>query len=213
MNTGTVDRAQRHGTELGQIGHSTLPKPLPLLASTHFCMDVLLRGSVLDLRSASEVLLFDPVAPLRIFAQAMQEFPEERDRPAGFEESVMAIGMDGLRRALHPVSSSWRQQSFLNGRAEHAVTVALHCRTLAEASGPRVETAYFIGLWHELSEVYAALQSEAFDAPHAQTGVAGAFELGFLPYPLREAFTSFSSIDEPCVWKALVQSAHGLLLA
>ena len=185
---------------------------LPLLASTHFCMEVLLRGAVLDLRSASEVLTFDPCALLRLYALAAEEFPSYEDRPRHLDECIIAIGKSGLARALYGAPSTWEQQARLSAFAEHGVHIARCAQIAAATLGLCEETAYVVGLLHAIGTLPAEIgwMPTPLSRQQAIETTALIARLYQLPPLLGQALRKVAEGNESSVWTALIEAAHQL---
>ncbi len=197
-----VDAFTQHGRLLA----------LPLLASTHFCMDVLLRGSVLDLGSVTEVLAFDPCALLRLYVLVAREFPNADERPQRLDECIIALGKAGLAQTLYPAPCTWQQQARLSAFAEHGVTVARCAQIAATTLGLCDQTAYVVGLLHDIGTLpailgwtSAALSPE--DIVHLTDTIAHTYQL---PPALHRALLQIAAGDESSVWSALIEAAHQL---
>ncbi len=185
---------------------------LPLLASTQFCMEILLRGPVLDLASVMEVLRFDPCALLRLFAAVHEEGNFSEDRPERLEECIIALGSAGLIRALHHAPSTWQQQARLNSFAEHGAAIGTYARQLAAAAAICDETAFNAGLLHAIGTLPAELArcawpGEPADECRLTEQIADRYQL---PDPLRQALLSFHTSQPGELWPALLQAAHEL---
>ncbi len=184
--------------------------PFPLLASTQFCMEVLLRGSVLDLQSACEVLTFDPCALLRIFAATAQEFANPEDRPERLDECIVALGTNGLVRALQHTASTWQQQTRLSAFAEHGVALGRRAQTAAAALGLCPETAYLLGLLHEIGKIPVELGWIGPPATVAESFARTAWlTVRYkLPPDLRRAILCAQDTHHPSSWSVLLQAAY-----
>ena len=185
---------------------------LPLLASTHFCMEVLLRGAVLDLRSVSEVLTFDPCALLRLYALVTEEFPAWEDRPQHLDECIIALGKTGLARMLYAVPGTWAQQARLSAFAEHGVAIA-RCASIAAATlGLCEETAYVVGLLHAVGTLPGELGWTAAPlSPEEVVQITSAIaRLYGLPPLIALALRKVAAGVEPSVWGSLLEAAHQL---
>ena len=201
----------------GQFPGSGVAAPFPLLASTHFCMEVLLQGSVLDLRSVHEVVSVDPGAVLRLFAAAIEETassedcPERlQDCPERLQDCIIALGRAGLIRALRYTPSTWHQQALLSAFADHAVRVGRCAQIAAQAVGLCEETAYLVGLLHDIGSLPAQLawSTPLQTASWSAGPIAYVAEAYHLPLFLRGALASLDSEAEPGLWRTLLLAAH-----
>ena len=184
--------------------------PFPLLASTQFCMEVLLRGSVLDLQSVCEVLTFDPCALLRIFAATAQEFANPEDRPERLDECIVALGTNGMVRALQHTASTWQQQTRLSAFAEHGVALGRRAQTAAAALGLCSETAYLLGLLHEIGKLPVELGwiDPAATVAESFARTAWLTVRYRLPPGLRQAILCAQNTGSPSSWSVLLQAAY-----
>ena len=196
-----------------ELQKSSLP-PLPLLASTHFCMEILLRSSVLDLRSLTEVLAFDPCALLRLFAQTGKEYPQE-DRPERLEECIIALGSTGLLRALHYAPSTWEQQARLSAFADHGVAVGRCAQTLAAPLGLCQQTAWTLGLLHAVGHLPRDLGWAIPPGLERNTAAVTAHlaEQHRLSFTLTQALVLIGESNhheggQEFIWPALIRAAH-----
>lgn len=182
---------------------------LPILASTQFCMEILLRGDVLDLRSLIEVVAFDPCLMLRLSLLAAQD----QTRPwRSVDELIISLGSAGLRAALYVTPSTWHQQAQLQRFAEHAVTIAQHSSIAAAALSLCEQQAFVLGLFHEIGYLCSAVGWT--DAPEEKTEAAFladcVAEAFFLPPDLKAALHAVHLQDETQPWVLLVHAAHEL---
>lgn len=194
-----------------QSGSTDTPHTLPVLASTSFCMDVLLQGSVLDLASLREVLTFDPCALLRLFQQAAWSSPDSQDGPQTLDECIVQLGALGLRRALTPSASSWQEQARLQAFAEHSTAVGRAAQILAGALSLCEETAFLTGAFHELGSLGLVLDANASSLQSTTLKKAEDLcTLYRLPAPLREAILAVHHTEPAFPWGFVLQAAHEL---
>ena len=184
--------------------------PFPLLASTQFCMEILLRGSVLDLKSVREVLSFDPCALLRIFAVTAEEYADPESRPQRLDECIVALGTRGLVYALRHTASTWQHQARLSAFAERGVTLGQRAQAAAAALGLCPETAYLLGVLHEVGRLPAELGwiEPAATATESFAMTAWLTVRYKLPPDLQKAILCVQDIHQPSAWSVLLRAAH-----
>lgn len=198
------------GANLSQTEHLRSWPAFPMLASTQFCMEILLRGSILDLQSIREVLTFDPCALLRIFAATAQEFANPEDRPQRLDECIVGLGTVGLMRALHYTASTWEQQAHLGAFAERGVSLGRRAQSAAAALNLCPETAYLLGLLHEIGRLPAELGWIEPAASVAEDSAMTAWLMVRykLPPDLQKAIFCVQDVHQPSSWSILLQAAR-----
>lgn len=182
---------------------------VPLLASTHFCLEVLLRGAVLDLQSTREVLICDPCALLRLFALAAEQLPSGTDAPQHLDDCIVALGRAGLRRMLAPSQSTWSQQSELNSLAELGSRLGRSAQSLAPAFALWAETAHLLGLLHNASEIPVIMGwcPPAASPAEASFLTARLARQYAVPAPLQRAMLDLAIDSQASVWIPLMKAA------
>lgn len=174
------------------------PTRLPLLASTHFCLDVLLQGSLLDLESVVEIIAFDPCACTRVLGAA-EKLSASADERWGLKECVIALGRAGLVHTLAYEACTWHEQTRLHAFASDAVSVGRAAQALAPALSLHPQEAYTVGLLHAMDRLPAVLNDGIAtpSRPHyAFTGWLG------------EALAALHPFASPPLWYHLVLAAH-----
>ena len=205
------ESARHSATKSGPLVLTPQLPLFPLLASTQFCMDVLLRGAVLDLSSVVEVLHVDPCALLRILAGVAEEVPNTTEWPYRLQDCIAMLGRTGLVRALTPVASSWAQQSRLSAFAEHGVAIGRAAQVAAQGLGVCPESAYLCGLLHEIGDLPAQLGWLGRDFKCAPCEAVDLLAMQYhLPVTLRYDLLSLHASEAGALWPQIIMAAHEL---
>ncbi len=185
---------------------------LPVLASTHLCLDLLMQRSTLDLRMVSELLGRDPGAVLRLFALIAEEFPYPHSRPERIEDCIASVQSSDLLHALCTPPSVREEQMRLIGFAQHGFTVAGYARAVAAALGLCEDRAYLVGLLHASDTLPSAIgRSEFRGDTETSVRIASAISVRHhLPPLLSQALLSIHRRDTASVWMAILDAAHDL---
>lgn len=186
-----------------------LPR-IPAMAATTLQLELLLQGSLVDLRAISAVILSDAGATLQILRLIGEEFPAREDRPTRIEDCLVSLNSDCWYEAI-------RQQGVSqNGRVmaewQRCRRIGGYARELASSfHDVSPDEAYIVGLLHRLGEFPHLLGwSEAGGGvkEHQALGVMLA-DFWQLPSYLACAIQE-QQASSPTVWKDLLYLAKQL---
>lgn len=185
---------------------------LPVLASTHLCVELLTQSGALDLCAVTDLLGRDPGAVLRLYQQIAVEFPEVGSRPQKLKDCIASLQGDDLLSALSTPASARDEQTRFKAFAEHAFTIACFASAVASSLGLCEEFAYLLGLFHALGHLPAELGRLPMHAPvEAANDLASEIaKAHHLPSALREAVVAVHAGAAESLWVAVIQAAHDL---
>ena len=199
------------------IASSPVPAPtalstLPVLSSTHLCLELMVHSGPLDLRAAVTLVRRDPVAALRLFGLAAREFPDPEGRPERLEDCLGSLPGQELLDGLYSPPSLRREQAAMIPFARHAYAIACHAGLAATSLGLNREEAHLVGLLHAIGTLPGELRRSGASLDAAATmfwldAICNEFRL---PLALQYALQAVHREERDSVWLALVDAAHDL---
>lgn len=186
--------------------------PIPVLAGTLLCLELLLLQQAPDLRSLTELLRSDPGAILRLYSLLAEEFPDPQDRPERLEECIASVPGERLLRSLATPMPVREEQLRMIAFARHASTIGWYARQAAASLALCPERAYLIGLLHSIGTLPAELGRTS---PHSGSvsPAATAATLAHrhqLPDVVSIALDAVHREAAGSVWTAVIHAAHDL---
>jgi hypothetical protein len=184
------------------------------MLETVLALELLLREPCLDLRMASEIVLNDVGATIKILGLVGKEDDFASERPGRMEDCLASLDLVVWFDAISA-------RTFACDR-EHSATSAVwkHCRLLAQYTqlvaesldGISAEDAYLVGLLHEIGAIAAVLGWPNGDPSRRDQGTLLAIESALPLFVL----SAMCSVNEPCTsstWKFILTTAHELASA
>lgn len=184
---------------------------LPIMCATRLQLELLLKDSVIDLKSVTDVVLTDAGATLQILRLIGEEFPSEDDRPTRIEDCIVSLS---LARCYQAICASKGPNS-----GPH-VAEWQHCRRLAECArelartldGFVPEEAYLAGLLCRLGRFPHLLgwkHESSLPAESDSLGVMLACHWN-LPSCVVSAIRDQQESEGSSKWKGILTLAHQL---
>jgi len=184
---------------------------VPVMSATILGLEMLLYEPCIDLRMASELILSDVGATIKILRLIGKEYEFAAERPSRMGDCLASLDVDTWFGAISA-------HTFVCDR-EHAATTAVwnHCRLVAqyaqlvaesiESISP--EDAYLVGLLHGIGAIPKVL---GWSNGGPDTRDPGAlFELeGLLPLFVLSALRSVNDPRPSSIWRFILTTAHEL---
>ena len=184
---------------------------VPVMSATVLGLEMLLYEPCIDLRMASELILSDVGATIKILRLIGKEYEFAAERPSRMGDCLASLDVEVWFGAI-------ASQTFVCDR-EHAATTAVwnHCRLVAQYSqlvaesieGISPEDAYLVGLLHGIGAIPNVL---GWPTGGPETRDPGAlFEMeGMLPLFVLAALRSVNDSRPSSVWRFILTTAHEL---
>jgi hypothetical protein len=181
---------------------------LPVMPATVLGLDMLLQEPSVDLRMATELILSDVGATLRILRLIGKEYDIAAERPNRISECIASLDVNAWFGAI--------SAGTFVGDWEHSATTAVwkHCRLIAQYSQLVAESlddvfpddAYLVGLLHGIEAIPGAL-----GWPYGGRGDHEKEVLReLLPLFVLDALQSMRDSTSSSVWRFILTAAHKL---
>ena len=184
---------------------------VPVMSATVLGLEMLLYEPCIDLRMASELILSDVGATIKILRLIGKEYEFAAERPSRMGDCLASLDVDVWFGAISA-------QTFVCDR-EHAAMTAVwnHCRLVAQYSqlvaesieGISPEDAYLVGLLHGIGAIPKVL---GWPTGGPDTRDPGAlFEMeGMLPLFVLAALRSVNDPRPSSMWRFILTTAYEL---
>ncbi len=184
---------------------------LPILPATRLQLELLLRETVVDLRSVTSVILGDPGATLQVLRLIADEFPNEDERPRRIEDCIVCLNLAHCYQVLCAAEGPCSGAHIVEWQ---------HCRRLAECArelarnleGFSPDEAYLVGLLYRLGGFPKLLgwrTEGSLPGESTSLGVTLARHWN-LPECVSRAIREQHELDEPSKWNTIMSLADHL---
>lgn len=184
---------------------------VPVMSATVLGLDMLLQEPYIDLRMASEFVLSDVGATIKILRLIGREYGTAAERPSRMVDCIASLDVNAWFGSISARTfASDRRHSSTTTVWRHSRLVAQYSQLVAESlDGISPEDAYMVGLLHGIGEIPAAL-----GWPYGDRGCrdqAALFEMErTLPLFVLNAMHSMSDSSSLSIWRFILKSAHEL---
>ena len=184
---------------------------VPVMSATVLGLDMLLQESCIDLRMASELVLSDVGATIKILRLIGGECDTVAECPSRMADCIASLDVNAWFGAISARTfASDRKHAATTAVWKHSRQVAQYAQLVAESlEGISPEDAYMVGLLHGIGDIPAALGWPYGDRGCRDQGALFAME-GTLPLFILSAMHSVSDSSVPSVWRFILKSAHEL---
>lgn len=217
LNRRVLEIGKNHATEIDaklfdRDFAGDLPD-IPVLPETLLRAELLLKGTSVDLRELTQIVMSDLGAALQVYRLARMEYGAADERPRRVEDCIVDLGLkacfDSMSRRH---GSATNKSQALIDHFRHARAMADLCSFVADeiAVGINPAEAYVVGLFHELGALPALLGWErGRRTDPAILGMQMAIAWS-LPKCVREYFCELQLPGPANEWVELVQTAHSV---
>lgn len=183
---------------------------LPVMSATVLGLDMVLQEPCVDLRMASELVLSDVGATIKILRLVGKEYESDTERPSRMVDCIASLDAKSWFGAISARTfASDRRHLATTEVWKHSRQVAQYARLVAESlQGISPEDAYMVGLLHGIGEIPAALGWPYGDRGSRDQSALFAME-ATLPLFVLNALHSMSD-STSSVWRFILKSAHEL---
>jgi hypothetical protein len=184
---------------------------VPVMSATVLGLDMLLQEPYIDLRMASELVLSDVGATIKILRLIGREYENVAERPSRMGDCIASLDVNVWFGAISSRSfASDRRHKATTEVWKHSRLVAQYAQLVAESlEGISPEDAYMVGLLHGIGEIPAALGWPYGDRGCRDQGALFEIERT-LPLFVLNAMHSMSDSSASSVWRFILKSAHEL---
>jgi hypothetical protein len=184
---------------------------VPVMSATVLGLEMLLYEPCIDLKMASELILSDVGATIKILRLIGKEYEFAAERPSRMGECLASLDVDTWFGAISA-------RTFVCGK-EHAATTAVwnHCRLVAQYSQLVAESiesispedAYLVGLLHGIGAIPKVLGWSNGASDVRDPGALFEME-GMLPLFVLTALRSLNDPRPSSIWRFILTTAHEL---
>lgn len=184
---------------------------LPVMSATVLGLEMLLQEPCIDLRIASELILSDVGATLKILRLIGREYDLSANRPSRMGDCIAGLDVDDWFRAISSQTFSCdREHAPMTAVWRHSRLVAQYAQLVAESlDTASPDDAYLVGLLHGIGDIPAALGWPKSGRGTTDAEALAAME-GTLPIFVLEAMRSMNDSSTMSGWRFILTAAHEL---
>jgi hypothetical protein len=179
---------------------------VPVMSATVLGLDMLLHEPCIDLRLASDLVLSDVGATIKVLRLISREYDFVAERPSRMGECLASLDVDDWFGAISAQTFPCdRDNSATTAVWKHCRLVAQYAQLVAESlDDVSPEDAYLVGLLHEIETIPTVL-----GWPNLGPGTILATE-GSLPLFVLAAMGSVNDSCSSSTWRFILTAAHEL---
>ena len=184
---------------------------IPVMSATVLGLEMLLQDPCIDLGMASELVLSDVGATIKILRLIGKEYDYPAERPSRMGDCLAGLEVGAWFSAISA-------RTFVCDR-KHAATTAVwrHCRLVAQYAQLVAESlddvspedAYLVGLLHGIGDIPATLGWSDGGRSGKDSNALAAME-GTLPLFVLGAMRSLNDSNSSPTWRFILTAAHEL---
>lgn len=184
---------------------------MPVMSATVLGLDMLLQEPCIDLRMASDLVLSDVGATMKVLRLIGREYEFAEERPRRMADCIASLDVNAWFGAISARTfASDREHTAATAIWKHSRLVAQYAQLVAESlEGISPEDAYLVGLLHGIGDIPAALGWPNSGRGYKKQNALLAME-GALPLFVRVAICSMSDSSSSSPWRFILTSAHEL---
>ena len=184
---------------------------LPVMSATVLGLEMLLQEPCIDLRIASELILSDVGATLKILRLIGREYDLSADRPSRMGDCIAGLDVDDWFNAVSARTFPCdREHAAITAVWRHSRLVAQYAQLVAESlDSASPEDAYLVGLLHGIGDIPSALGWPNCGRGGVDAGALASME-GTLPLFVLEAMRSMNDSSVMSGWRFILTAAHEL---
>ena len=183
---------------------------VPVEPATLLGLELLLQEESLGLQKASDLVLSDVGATLKILRLASSEYLGWPDEVCRMQDVLSSLGVQTWFGAITDHSThSYRNVTEIRSVWQHCRLVGQYAKLISESlDGICGDLAYVAGLLHEFETM-----PQVLDPHFGETASSNLRLADVLPEPVLHALQSARERGHSSVWRYILSSAHALALA